>query len=851
MTQVYSFVQRLLTTFLTGFAIATGVSFFIFPSTSREIVGKQTAGFLKLTSATLSAHKAYLFSIHHMKSEGAEGTDANLTSSKEAQTMKKLMFELGALYGKIDLEMGFAKREAAYGKLKPKDLKKMAILARRILLPVAGMTTFIDIIESVKKHKKGNANFVGSEETAAVVHQLQTEEWDTAMANSRESYSQLVEAMQAGLQHIAYTLELEKRPKKEKDVEEKGETPNPGDSEYVNHLEQRLHEFAEQRKITLQDWCKGNGIEVPTTFWDDPDHTISVKDMKPTQQDLHKRNSQQQLYLVLYIEYLTWSTAKSIVSMIRWADSKVEDGTMQKKKFIIPSASRFRKWIMNVFAADADEPDEGYGFGMPENSQVFAGESYRKRKDPEHLPPATFYQKATNPFRLIPKFLGSDASTFGFRVAVAAMSLAILNYLEATQAFFVRQRGIWAVIMTAISMGSHAGEGIFGYILRIVGTTIAMCTSLIFYYMGDKKPAAVLPLMYIFSIPFFYIVVKFPQYAVAGIISMVTPILIIGYELQVQKLGLQVATSNGQPAYPIYELAPYRLATVCAGLGVAFIWTYFPYPITTRLTLRKEIGAAIYLLANYYSAVHATTKLRLNQGVKAEDEDIKGTEAYELQQARYKIFSKLTVLLSSVQANSNLTKLEPTFGGIFPKKTYDDLILSLRHIFNYTSLISYATNTFVTSSTTTESQWLNDFRHFASDIDLLSHNITSTLCLLSASIENEHPLPPYLHPPQSINLDQRIQAIDPDILSVRHISEPCYAAFAVLQVASSLVTEELANSIRLITELVGEVDFSFHVVSRGKKSEEDSGNSSSVSIGDGSTVVGAGGAGEKKGRKKD
>ena len=52
---------------------------------------------------------------------------------------------------------------------------------------------------------------------------------------------------------------------------------------------------------------------------------------------------------------------------------------------------------------------------------------------------------------------------------------------------------------------------------------------------------------------------------------MVTTILIIGYELQVGVIGIELATSNGQPYYPLYELAPYRLATVVGGLLVAFM----------------------------------------------------------------------------------------------------------------------------------------------------------------------------------------------------------------------------------------------------------------------------------------
>ena len=64
-----------------------------------------------------------------------------------------------------------------------------------------------------------------------------------------------------------------------------------------------------------------------------------------------------------------------------------------------------------------------------------------------------------------------------------------------------------------------------------------------------------------------------PKFVVVGILSIVTSILIIGYELQVRVLGLTAAESNGQPAYPTYVLAPYRLAAVAGGIFVAlYVW---------------------------------------------------------------------------------------------------------------------------------------------------------------------------------------------------------------------------------------------------------------------------------------
>ena len=63
--------------------------------------------------------------------------------------------------------------------------------------------------------------------------------------------------------------------------------------------------------------------------------------------------------------------------------------------------------------------------------------------------------------------------------------------------------------------------------------------------------------------------------------------------------------------------------------------------------------------------------------------------------------------------------------------------------------------------------------------------------------------------PYSLGPDLHIN--DPDVLGIEHVAEPCYAAFAVCQVASSLVSEELERLIGMVKSLVGEVDFSFHI----------------------------------------
>ena len=55
--------------------------------------------------------------------------------------------------------------------------------------------------------------------------------------------------------------------------------------------------------------------------------------------------------------------------------------------------------------------------------------------------------------------------------------------------------------------------------------------------------------------------------------------------------------------------------------------------------------------------------------------------------------------------------------------------------------------------------------------------------------------------------------MDHDILSLRHIAEPGYAAFAVMAISTRCINMDLQRLLEGVRKLVGELDFSFHVVS--------------------------------------
>jgi hypothetical protein len=156
--QCESFVRRLLTAFLTGFALATGVSLFIVPVTCRQVVAKEMTGYLGLLKAAIAAHKDYIHSLEESdmfrstyvpEAEGGEDADTEKKpkARPEVAAVKKTITGLQELHGKLTADLAFAKREVAYGKLTPDDFQAMFKHLRSILMPTLSLGSVIDLFE--------------------------------------------------------------------------------------------------------------------------------------------------------------------------------------------------------------------------------------------------------------------------------------------------------------------------------------------------------------------------------------------------------------------------------------------------------------------------------------------------------------------------------------------------------------------------------------------------------------------------------------------------------------------------------------------------------------------------------
>ncbi|PLB49083.1 MFS transporter [Aspergillus steynii IBT 23096] len=822
-----SMVKKLLEACLTGLAFSTGTCLFVFPMTSRKVVFKEMAGYIGGLRAALNAHTDYFGTLERDDMFGrAETYDSHVEKitekgkvySPEAEAIRAAVRKLTDLHAKLHADLTFAKREMAIGNLGPDDLQAIFRHLRQIMIPIVGLSFVVDIFQRLSDYNKWNQPIdpMGAEPPDMIRHRV-VQEWNDIMRAVHDPFESLIHTIDEGLQHALFTLKLANPPKKPATNSADGSADveagvGPGDKQFAAHFERKLREFKVAKKIALRTWSEEKGIKLPADFFERPSSAhINVDDVPKDEYGIGRDRSRRQLYLFLYMEQLLNSAGHVVLEFVRFADERVESGKLSRKHLIIPGWKRVRKWVLSVFKADDSHEDDNMGDMHTQNNILQLGEAYKHRRDPEHLPSDTAFQKFGDKIRVIPSLLRSSESAYGFRVACATMTIAVVAFIHDTQTFFIKQRFVWAMVMVNLSMSPTSGQSIFGFVLRIFGTVLAMILSFLCWFIPGTKTPGIIVFFFIFVSIMFYIPIKMFRFRIIGIITIISTSMIVGYELQVRKVGEHVATSNGQPYYPIHLLAPYRLATVTGGIAVSFFWTFFPYPISEHSVLRQSLGASLYLLANYYSIIHETVNARM----RGDEGDIalKTSAGRRLLKARNKVFSKQMLMLTGLRTYSEFLKWEVPIGGRFPKKQYDSIISCIE---SYLSLLGYASDTLLQlgdDGDDSNTVWIHDFRRLVASARITTHEITSVLCLLSASITNRQPLPPYLKTPRPYSFSKRLEALDKDILSLRHIAEPGFATFAVLQISTRCIVGDVDRLMRDVKTLVGELDFSFHAVS--------------------------------------
>ncbi|PKS04890.1 hypothetical protein jhhlp_008254 [Lomentospora prolificans] len=831
--QGFDFLWRISKAFLVGFAMATGVSLFILPSTSRGGVFSAIQGYAVQTQDALQALAEF---VNETPADVLLATPAQLDTELQpiqtVQTLRtavdtdhigvvrekitKALNSLNALDAQMQTNLGYAKIEVAWGKLSAADLEKISELLRKLLLTLSGLVSFPMIID----------HFLEIDETLPVVESARTSTFSTGQtsANARKtvhivqglrmSLDELALLTRVGLQYFINELEIIPDPWLPPYRNQAG----PAEPEEIElddidgesiHLDAKSPEFLDAFGRCLKDISRRKkALEQLVKHSEEADG--SAEDYSGIQHEY---------CLALYLFYMEDLVADAIYSLVAFAKSKVDDGTMSHSRLIYPT---FLEWYRHD-GEPREDPSVYSDFSQPRD---FEGSD--KVADPSHLAPASAWERWVVTLARIPRFLGSDLSMFGLRVAAASLCLGIVALLQNTQEFFIRQRGVWAMIVVVLGMSPTSGQTLFGFFSRILATLAAVALSFFSWYIAVGHAAGVLVFLYISNIILFYIYVKMPKYFGTSVIAIITLNVAIGYEVNANKLGREASEANGQPYYPIYLFSPYKFVAVSVGCAVSFIWVVFPYPITAKSRVPKLMGQSLFNLGRIYSAMHTTIELWINSHQSPPG----GTNTAvifpqeELRAISSDLYKKQVMSLEALKMHSHFATYEPPVGGKFPARIYDGMIAATQQSLSIVTLMAHIgrTMSFETSrhsasdsvgprATDGTSEWVSNLAAAALEsTDFQSHTTTALLCHLGAALMSGQPLPPFLAVSESFPLAKQLQRSNDELLHIKNARYPAFVAFIALEVLRTTFNKELKLLLDHTRILVGEVKFNINAV---------------------------------------
>lgn len=260
-------ILRILTAFLTAFALATGCSLLILPTPSRKVTFGQMKGLIMLLRGAVKQEKLYMQSLEredmfatpqdvssamdNTKNHSKKSAPAEPVTCAEAKALKGTISGIRQLAGKLQADLPFAKRDFSWGKLDAADLKSIFLKLRACLIPIIGMSTIIDVFQRVAERH----SWAVDAETPAELLAQKTEEkriWNEVMRQLHEPFKLLSDMIDQGLEHVGLCLELLPRPKSKKqgsqkqpngapDIEAQGDLVKPGDPEFAKVLEEKVN----------------------------------------------------------------------------------------------------------------------------------------------------------------------------------------------------------------------------------------------------------------------------------------------------------------------------------------------------------------------------------------------------------------------------------------------------------------------------------------------------------------------------------------------------------------------------------------------------------------------------------
>ncbi|KAJ6115360.1 hypothetical protein N7486_001138 [Penicillium sp. IBT 16267x] len=420
------FIARLLKGFMIGFAIATGVSLLIIPITSRGNVFHDMKDYITSVDELLQSQISFaedssvsgLFSrrvllrrarttmsTQDMQSEG----EADLQSKQNA--LQGSMTKLNGLHSKLHADLFYSKDEIAWGKLSAEDLSSIASLFRGLLLPLSGMSMLPAILDTIIKNE-GNEDARDDnndpDEGARKHSEIQK-----VVEKSKKWWRRITRGWWTP-QTCRFLLALELikpkhlEPKKAhrggphaRDEEARGETLSPLQPDFTSRFETELHSYYSRRKDLPEALASLEAF----TASEKVDASASTIPSGILGADSDVR---QEFFLILFMGHLQDNLLNATLQLVKFADSKVADGTMKRSRLIFPKQKSIRQWFSLSADQKETKPSDSRQSSRVDPSNIHRPQAFTGFPDPDHLPPENIWEKGSSVLRTISHVIKSE-----------------------------------------------------------------------------------------------------------------------------------------------------------------------------------------------------------------------------------------------------------------------------------------------------------------------------------------------------------------------------------------------------------------------------------------------------------
>ncbi|KAF8798312.1 hypothetical protein BYT27DRAFT_7177807 [Phlegmacium glaucopus] len=375
---------------------------------------------------------------------------------------------------------------------------------------------------------------------------------------------------------------------------------------------------------------------------------------------------------------------------------------------------------------------------------------YIGNRNPDAFPPTTMFGGFFVKLLAVFRFLKSPEGIFAFRLGIVSVALWIPAVCHSSAWLYYDNKGIWALIMAQTALAVYAGDQIAGILVRIVGIIFGLLFGMAVWYIGAGRGhgnpyGIVIATAVLLSICMFAQIAGPPTQK--PLWSMVSTTVVFGVYFLV---GYSWINANQDvfagPGIGVM-LGWKRALLVIIGFTAAFIVMMFPNPISSRVLVRKSLGAATREIGNIFAAeveAFLAEEARARRGVYEKVEFVgpdkvdSDTKVSPKEKRVRKIGRRLITVatrLRGLAPSLSTAKFEPQLSGTWPHAQYEALFDIQKKIIGVLVLL-------IVSFAKLDTKWCSILVHRTPFLNpnFLS-DIFSTLSILSDSLLTGRPLP--------------------------------------------------------------------------------------------------------------